>query len=174
MRPGLSALVEKLSVIDGLDDIAMTTNGVLLPRHAVDLRNAGLGRITVSLDSLDEGVLQVMSGGKGKLAEILAGIEAAVSAGFNHLKINLRGAARRERPHRAGPAGAFPWQRPYRAPDPSTWTWATPITGKPARWCPRASGCSAFPNAGRLNPWRPAGIETAKRYRFVDGAGKSD
>jgi cyclic pyranopterin phosphate synthase len=88
VRPGLSALIEKLSIIDGLDDIAMTTNGVLLPRHAVDLRNAGLRRITVSLDSLDNDVLHVMSGGKGKLPEILDGISAAVAAGFKHLKIN--------------------------------------------------------------------------------------
>ncbi len=88
VRPGLPALIEKLSVIEGLDDIAMTTNGVLLPRHAVDLRNAGLGRITVSLDSLDENVLHVMSGGKGKLPEIIAGIDAASAAGFTKLKIN--------------------------------------------------------------------------------------
>jgi len=88
VRPGLTALIERLATIDGLDDIAMTTNGVLLPRHAADLRNAGLRRITVSLDSLDEAVLHGMSGGKGKLPEILAGIDAAVAAGFEHLKIN--------------------------------------------------------------------------------------
>jgi cyclic pyranopterin phosphate synthase len=88
VRPGLTALIERLAVIDGLDDIAMTTNGVLLPRHAIDLRNAGLGRITVSLDSLDEAVLHEMSGGKGKLPEIIAGIDAAVAAGFTKLKIN--------------------------------------------------------------------------------------
>ncbi len=88
VRPGLTALIERLAAIDSLDDIAMTTNGVLLPRHAVDLRNAGLRRITVSLDSLDEAVLSEMSGGKGKLPEILAGIDAAVAAGFKHLKIN--------------------------------------------------------------------------------------
>ncbi len=88
VRPGLISLIERLAAIDGLDDIAMTTNGVLLPRHAGDLRNAGLGRITVSLDSLDEKVLHEMSGGKGKLPEILAGIDAAVDAGFEQLKIN--------------------------------------------------------------------------------------
>jgi cyclic pyranopterin phosphate synthase len=88
VRPGLTALIERLASIDGLDDIAMTTNGVLLPRHAVDLRKAGLGRITVSLDSLDETVLHEMSGGKGKLPEIIAGIDAAVAAGFERLKIN--------------------------------------------------------------------------------------
>lgn len=88
VRPGLTALVERLAMIDGLDDLAMTTNGVLLPRHAADLRNVGLGRITVSLDSLDPDVLHLMSGGKGKLSEVLDGIAAAVDAGFTRQKIN--------------------------------------------------------------------------------------
>jgi len=88
VRPGLPALVSQLAAIDGLRDIALTTNGVLLPRLAADLAEAGLGRLTVSLDSLDQSVLSVMSGGKAKLAHILAGIEAAEQAGFKRLKIN--------------------------------------------------------------------------------------
>lgn len=88
VRPGLPALLEQLSSIEGVDEIALTTNGVLLPRLARDLADAGLGRITVSLDSLDQGVLDVMSGRKAKLGEILAGIEAAEKAGFKPLKIN--------------------------------------------------------------------------------------
>jgi len=89
VRPGLPALIERLAAIEGLREIAMTTNGVLLPRHAADLAAAGLTRITVSLDSLDQEVLSVMSGGKGKLDEILAGIAAAEAAGFRHMKINV-------------------------------------------------------------------------------------
>jgi cyclic pyranopterin phosphate synthase len=88
VRPGLPALVERLSSVPGLDDIAMTTNGVLLPRLAQDLADAGLGRITVSLDTLDQDVLHHMSGGKAKLHEILDGIGAAEAAGFTRLKIN--------------------------------------------------------------------------------------
>jgi cyclic pyranopterin phosphate synthase len=88
VRPGLPALVAHLAAIPGLRDIALTTNGVLLPRLAADLAEAGLGRITVSLDSLDQAVLDHMSGGKAKLGEILAGIEAAEAAGFRQLKIN--------------------------------------------------------------------------------------
>lgn len=88
LRPGLPALVEHLSAISGLDDIALTTNGVLLPRLARDLRDAGLDRLTVSLDTLDEKVLADMSGGKAKLEQILDGIAAAESAGFKQLKIN--------------------------------------------------------------------------------------
>ncbi|MEJ8569720.1 GTP 3',8-cyclase MoaA [Elongatibacter sediminis] len=88
VRPGLPALIEQLAAIDGLEDMALTTNGVLLPRLATDLARAGLGRLTISLDSLDPDVLREMSGGKGKLEDVLAGIDAAVAAGFEQLKIN--------------------------------------------------------------------------------------
>ncbi len=88
VRPGMPALIGQLARIDGLEDIAMTTNGVLLPRLATDLAAAGLGRLTVSLDSLDPDVLHAMSGGKGKLADVLAGIDAAEAAGFRNIKIN--------------------------------------------------------------------------------------
>jgi len=88
LRPGLPALVEQLAAIPGLDDIALTTNGVMLPRLAGDLAAAGLGRITVSLDTLDQEVLDHMSGGKAKLEQILQGIDAAEKAGFRKIKIN--------------------------------------------------------------------------------------
>jgi len=88
VRPGLPGLLSQLSKIEGVEDIAMTSNGVLLPRLATDLAEAGLSRITVSLDSLDQDVLDLMSGRKAKLDEILAGIEAARDAGFRNLKIN--------------------------------------------------------------------------------------
>ncbi|MEO0863154.1 MAG: radical SAM protein, partial [Pseudomonadota bacterium] len=60
------------SRIEGIDDIAMSTNGVLLPRYARDLREAGLERITVSLDSVDPEAFLTMSGGRGSLAEVMA------------------------------------------------------------------------------------------------------
>ena len=88
LRPGLPALVEQLAAIPGLRDIALTTNGVMLPRLAEDLAAAGLRRLTVSLDTLDEAVLARMSGGRAKLPDILDGIAAAEAAGFGSLKIN--------------------------------------------------------------------------------------
>ncbi len=88
VRPGLPGLIGRLARIDGLSDLALTTNGVLLPRLAADLADAGLKRITVSLDSLDQEVLDKMSGGKARLKDILAGIDAATEAGFKKLKIN--------------------------------------------------------------------------------------
>jgi len=88
VRPGLPGLVKTIAGIPGIRDIAMTTNGVLLPRLAEDLAEAGLKRITISLDTLDQDVLSEMSGDKAVLEEVLAGIEAAEKAGFTKLKIN--------------------------------------------------------------------------------------
>jgi cyclic pyranopterin phosphate synthase len=88
LRPGLPALVAQLAAIPGLHDIALTTNGVMLPRLAEDLAAAGLNRITVSLDTLDQQVLDRMSGGKARVGDILRGIAAAEASGFHSLKIN--------------------------------------------------------------------------------------
>ena len=88
LRPGFVELVNRISAIDGITDLALTTNAVLLPRFAAALKKAGLGRITVSLDSLDETVFRQMAGGRGSVTEVLDGIKAAEEAGFDHLKIN--------------------------------------------------------------------------------------
>jgi cyclic pyranopterin phosphate synthase len=88
LRPGFVELVSRISSVEGITDLALTTNAVLLPRHATALKDAGLGRITVSLDSLDEAVFHQMAGGRGSVREVLDGIEAAEQAGFKHLKIN--------------------------------------------------------------------------------------
>lgn len=88
LRPGLPGLVAGIAAIDGVADLAITTNAILLPRMAQELAAAGLGRITVSLDSLDDTVFRAMSGGHGSVAEVLAGIAAAEAAGFRRLKIN--------------------------------------------------------------------------------------
>lgn len=88
LRPQLPQLVERLAAVPGIDDLAITTNGMLLPQLAKPLHTAGLGRITVSLDSLDEKVFRTMSGGRGSPAEVLHGINAAEQAGFTRLKIN--------------------------------------------------------------------------------------
>ena len=88
LRPGFVELVGRLSAIEGITDLALTTNAVLLPRFAEVLRESGLGRITISLDSLDETVFRQMAGGRGSVHEVLDGIKAAEQAGFKHLKIN--------------------------------------------------------------------------------------
>jgi cyclic pyranopterin phosphate synthase len=88
LRSGLPDLVGELSALDGIDDLALTTNGVLLAQHAAELKAQGLQRVTVSLDSLDEGVFTEMSGGFGGLAQVLDGIRAALDAGLRPLKVN--------------------------------------------------------------------------------------
>src|ERR1700733_3071608 len=88
LRTNLADLVGDLSDVPGIDDIALTTNGVLLAQHAVDLQANGLKRVTVSLDTLDKQVFAHMSGGFAGLDQVLAGIEAAIGAGLPPVKIN--------------------------------------------------------------------------------------
>jgi cyclic pyranopterin phosphate synthase len=88
LRAGLAELVSELSMIEGIEDIALTTNGVLLAQHAAELKGNGLHRVTVSLDSLDPELFARMSGGFGGLDDVLRGIEAALEAGLAPVKIN--------------------------------------------------------------------------------------
>jgi cyclic pyranopterin phosphate synthase len=88
LRANLADLVGDLSMIPGIEDIALTTNGVLLARQAVDLQANGLQRVTVSLDTLDPAVFARMSGGFAALDEVLHGIDAALAAGLAPVKIN--------------------------------------------------------------------------------------
>ena len=88
LRANLSDLVGDLTMIPGIEDIALTTNGVLLGQHAVDLHANGLRRVTVSLDTLDPEIFARMSGGFAALDQVLHGIDAAIAAGLTPVKIN--------------------------------------------------------------------------------------
>ena len=88
LRRGLPTLVYMLARIPGVDDLALTTNGSLLPTHAAALRHAGLKRITISLDALDSQAFATLSGGRACVEEVLRGIEAAQAAGFEQIKVN--------------------------------------------------------------------------------------
>jgi GTP 3',8-cyclase len=88
LRPGLVDLVGELSLIEGVTDLALTTNGILLAQHAAALKGAGLDRVTVSLDALDEATFRRMSGGRGTPERVLEGIDAAIEAGLKPIKIN--------------------------------------------------------------------------------------
>ncbi|HWG69566.1 MAG TPA: GTP 3',8-cyclase MoaA [Steroidobacteraceae bacterium] len=88
LRTNLADLVGDLTDVPGIEDIALTTNGVLLGQHAVDLHANGLRRVTVSLDTLDKEVFTRMSGGFGALDQVLGGIDAAIAAGLTPVKIN--------------------------------------------------------------------------------------
>jgi len=88
VRRGIEQLIGMLSTIPGLD-LTLTTNGSLLAKKAVALRAAGLQRVTVSLDSLDDAVFKAMNDVDYPVAKVLEGIDAAATAGFKPIKINM-------------------------------------------------------------------------------------
>lgn len=88
LRVNLPDLVADLNSIAGVEDIALTTNGVLLAKYASELKAAGLARVTVSLDSLNQERFAVMNGGFGRVSEVLEGIEHAQAAGLGPIKVN--------------------------------------------------------------------------------------
>jgi len=88
VRQEIEELVGQLAQIDDVHDIAMTTNAYLLPKKAHQLKKAGLQRVTVSLDSLDNDVFRQMNGGRADVDQVLEGIRAAEAAGLTPIKIN--------------------------------------------------------------------------------------
>lgn len=88
LRRDLPELIRMLSGVEGIRDIALTTNGSLLAKFAGDLRKAGLKRVNVSLDAIDDEIFARMNGGKSTVRPVLEGIEAAAKAGLK-VKINM-------------------------------------------------------------------------------------
>jgi cyclic pyranopterin phosphate synthase len=88
VRKGLPHLVENLCAIDGIRDIALTTNAVLLQQQAKDLYSAGLRRLNIHLDTLDRERFRQITR-RDELPRVLAGIDAAVDAGFRKIKFNI-------------------------------------------------------------------------------------
>jgi cyclic pyranopterin phosphate synthase len=89
LRRDLERLVEMLAAIPGIDDLTLTTNGSLLVQKAQTLADAGLRRVTVSLDSLDDDVSRAMNDVDFPVERVLAGIEAAAAAGLAPIKVNM-------------------------------------------------------------------------------------
>jgi cyclic pyranopterin phosphate synthase len=93
LRKNLEVLIEMLTAVKTLDgkplDIALTTNASLLSKKAQALKNAGLQRVTVSLDSLDETIFRAMNDVDFSVADVLNGIDAAREVGFQAIKINM-------------------------------------------------------------------------------------
>lgn len=87
VRKGVEDLVAALKGIPGIENISMTTNGVLLPKMADDLKAAGLSRVNISLDTLDADQFHQITR-VGRLEDTLAGIDAALEAGFDPVKVN--------------------------------------------------------------------------------------
>lgn len=88
VRSEVEKLVAMLARIDGIGDLTMTTNAYLLPQKATALRNAGLHRLSVSLDTLDDAIFREMNGRGFGVGRVLEGISAAEDAGFRPIKVN--------------------------------------------------------------------------------------
>jgi cyclic pyranopterin phosphate synthase len=89
LRRDLERLVERLVTIEGIEDVALTTNGALLAKKAQTLADAGLRRVTVSLDSLDNETFQAVNDVAFPVERVLEGIEASLAAGLAPVKINM-------------------------------------------------------------------------------------
>jgi GTP 3',8-cyclase len=88
MRRQIEKLVEMLASLDGVDDLTLTTNASLLARKAAVLKSAGLTRVTVSLDAIDDPTFMKMNDAGFGVAQVLEGIESAAEAGLGPIKIN--------------------------------------------------------------------------------------
>jgi hypothetical protein len=126
LRRDLERLVAMLADVPGIEDLALTTNGVLLPQKAQALRNTGLGRVTINLDALDEPTFQAMNDVDMPLARVLKGIDMPLGAGTEGHRRGGRGRvsagqaqhrrqAGRQRPRAGSPGPLCPRRRPHRA-----------------------------------------------------------
>lgn len=88
VRRGLIGLVQKIARLPGIEDLAMTTNGIMLADSAASLKEAGLKRVNISMDSLDPAIFSKITRG-GDLSRVRAGIEAALQAELKPVKINI-------------------------------------------------------------------------------------
>jgi len=172
LRRELPALVRILAQIPQVEDLALTTNGVLLPRLAQALRDAGLKRLTVSLDSLDADTYHKLSGGRGHVDDVLAGIAAAEAAGFTQIKLNcvvMRGVNDQQTPDLVERfRGSGHIVRFIEYMDVGT------LNGwRPDYVVPSAELIGRISARWPLQPLqRNYGGEVAQRYAFEDGAGE--
>ncbi len=90
LRKDIEHLISMLSDVDGINDIAMTTNASLLSKsRAIQLKQAGLNRVNISLDALDKNIYQKINQISTPLEDVLAGIDYALAAGFKTVKVNM-------------------------------------------------------------------------------------
>ncbi len=172
LRSGLPELVAELSTIEGIDDLALTTNGVLLAQHAAELKGNGLQRVTVSLDSLDERVFAAMSGGFGGLPQVLEGIDAALDAGLRPVKVNT--VVQRGRNDHS----VLDLLERFRGTDVTVRLIEYMDVGNRNHWAPGEVVTSAELLQQVRSRWSVSAVpgryrgEVAERYRYDDGAGE--
>ena len=172
LRKRLPDLVARLVAVEGLDDIALTTNGSLLAAQARALRGAGLHRLTVSLDTLDAAQFAQLSGGRGALRDVLAGLDAAADAGFTGTKLNCV-VQRGVNEGQVLPLVAFARERGLVPRFIEYMDVGTCNGWDAARVVPSAELCARIAARWPLRPLGPnyAG-EVAARHAFEDGQGE--
>jgi len=89
VRSGLTELIQMLAQIEAIDDISLTTNGTLLSRYAAELKQAGLQRVNISLDTLKSDRFKLVTRSSLNLGDVLEGIKVARSVGLNPVKLNM-------------------------------------------------------------------------------------
>jgi GTP 3',8-cyclase len=172
LRRGLERLVELLAAIPGIDDLSLTTNGLLLERRAQALADAGLNRITVSLDALDPDVARSVADAAFDPALVLAGIDAAAAAGLSPVKVNMvvrRGLNDREVPAMAerfrGGGHVLRFIEYMDVGTTNGWRLDDVV--------PAAEILETVGSRWPLEPLAPAREgEVASRYRYTDGGGE--
>jgi len=171
VRHGVERLVAMLSAIPGVD-VALTTNGSLLAQKATALRQAGLGRVTVSLDALDDATFGAINDVRFPVARVLDGIEAATGAGFGAVKVNMvvkRG---------VNDDSILPMARYFRGTGHIVRFIEYMDVGTTNGWrlddvVPAAEIIERIDREFPLQPVEPRYPgEVASRYRYVDGAGE--
>jgi len=172
LRKQLPELIEGLRQIQGINDIAMTTNGILLARFADALKAAGLDRVTVSLDALDPEIFRQMNGGFASPDQVFEGIEAARKAGLEDIKINT--VVRRD----INMGETVPILEHFRGSGITVRFIEYMDVGNVNHWergqvVPSAELIELISERWKIEPVakRYAG-EVADRYRYVDGAGE--
>jgi GTP 3',8-cyclase len=172
LRRGIETLVGMLADVPGIEDLTMTTNGSLLAAKASALKSAGLTRLTVSLDSLDDTVFRAMNDVDFPVARVLEGIDEASRAGFARIKINCvvkRG---------ANEGSVVELARRFRGTPHVVRFIEYMDVGTTNGWrlndvVPAVEILRALQSAFALEPISPNYRgEVARRYRYADGAGE--
>lgn len=172
LRRDLPKLVAMLAALDGINDIALTTNAALLAARAEQLAAAGLTRVTVSLDALDDQTFAAMNGVEFPVAKVLAGIEAAAAAGLTPVKVNMV-VKRGVNDHAIGPMAEY-----FREHGHTLRLIEYMDVGNSNHWRLDEVVAAAEIHAQIDARWplEPVGPnypgEVAARYRYADGAGE--
>ena len=171
LRRDVPRLVTMLADIDGIEELAMTTNGALLANAAGPLAAAGLGRVTVSLDALDPHVFAAMADTRIPIGQVLAGLDAADAAGLHPIKVNAV-VRRGVNEDQIVPLARLGRERGYTVRFIEYMDVGTTNGWAGAEVVPAAEIAALVDEAFPIDVTAPSKAgETALRYRYRDGAG---